>query len=61
MVLRGAGFSQGRQATIAVSSDFYYGLARMFEALAPDTGADREVFRDLRAAREWLTGTPAKM
>jgi hypothetical protein len=44
---------------IVVSQDLNYGIARIFSALASLRGATAEVFRDMEAARAWLTAAVA--
>ena len=45
-----------RRVAIVASSDFVFGMARMFESLASSGGAATEyqVFRDIAEARGWL-------
>jgi hypothetical protein len=42
---------------VVVSSDLQFGLARMYEALISEIPANLSVFRDMDAAREWVTGS----
>ncbi len=42
------------RAAIVASSDFTYGLGRMYEILVEEFAVDTHVFRDLAEARQWL-------
>jgi len=44
---------RGRVA-IVVSTDLYFGLARMFQVFAENSGIDYQIFREIDEARDWL-------
>lgn len=48
-------FAAGTRRAIVVSTDYQFGMARMFSTFAENTGQQVEVFRDLEAAEAWLT------
>lgn len=50
--------SGSRQALVAVDN-LTYGMCRMYEILAASRSLNIEVFRDIRAAREWLAPAEA--
>ena len=41
---------------VVVGSDRAYGMSRMFEVFSQETAVDVRIFRDLAAAKRWLTG-----
>jgi hypothetical protein len=51
-----------RRVAIVASSDYLFGMARMYEALRATAAAPEvyQVFRDMAAAREWLGLGPEK-
>jgi len=45
---------QGGRVAIVVSTDLYFGLARMFQVFAENSGIDYQIFREIDEARDWL-------
>ena len=53
-VARVSVFARGVRRAVVASSDFHYGMARMFEIFSDGTGRTVTVFRDVREAEDWL-------
>jgi len=45
---------EGSRVAIVVTTDFHYGIARMFTSFAVALDMDYQVFREETVAREWL-------
>ena len=50
--------TRGIRVAIVVASDAEFGMARMYEAMAADSGMVIATFRDLDEAEAWLTEPP---
>jgi hypothetical protein len=48
-------FTAGTRRAIVASTDYQFGMARMFSSFASGIEQDVQVFRDLAAAEAWLT------
>jgi len=56
---QGASAKLSNRCAMVVANDLQFGVARMFSVYAEEAGVTVQVFRDIAAAKAWLTETGA--